>query len=109
MESELLEDLGFHVDTAMDGRMALEQLTGAAPDRYALVLMDIQMPVMNGYEAAQLIRSQEDPILRRIPIVALSANAFDEDRRMSRRSGMNAHMAKPLNTDQLLELMVDII
>ena len=109
LESELLEDLGFHVDTAMDGRMALEQLTGAAPDRYALVLMDIQMPVMNGYEAAQLIRSQEDPILRRIPIVALSANAFDEDRRMSRRSGMNAHMAKPLNTDQLLELMVDII
>ena len=109
LASELLEDLGFQIDTAMDGQKALEKLTGSAPDCYGLVLMDIQMPVMNGYETTQLIRSLEDPILCSIPIIALSANAFDEDRRMSRRSGMNAHMAKPLDTDQLLSLMMDII
>ena len=109
LASELLEDLGFRIDTAMDGQKALEKLTGSAPDCYGLVLMDIQMPVMNGYETTQLIRSLEDPILCSIPIIALSANAFDEDRRMSRRSGMNAHMAKPLDTDQLLSLMMDII
>ena len=67
------------------------------------------MPVMNGHDAAKAIRRLENKELASIPILAMTANAFDEDRRMSRRSGMNAHMAKPLNTDQLLELMVDII
>ena len=109
LASELLEDLGFLIDTAMDGQKALEKLMESAPDCYGLVLMDIQMPIMNGYETTQLIRSLEDPVLCSIPIIALSANAFDEDRRMSRRSGMNAHMPKPLNTDQLLSLMMDII
>ncbi len=109
LATELLEDLGFHVDTAPDGQKALEKLTESDPGCYGLILMDIQMPIMNGYETTQLIRSQEDPVLRSIPIIALSANAFDEDRRMSRRSGMNAHMPKPLDTDQLLSLMMDII
>lgn len=109
LATELLEDLGFHVDTAPDGQKALEKLTESDPGCYGLILMDIQMPIMNGYETTQLIRSQEDPVLCSIPIIALSANAFDEDRRMSRRSGMNAHMPKPLDTDQLLSLMMDII
>ncbi len=109
LESELLEDLGFSVDTAMDGRIALDLLLQADPGTYALILMDIQMPIMNGYETTQVIRSLNDPLLHSIPIIALSANAFEEDRRMSRKSGMNAHMSKPLNTDQLLEFLAEII
>ncbi len=109
LESELLEDLGFSVDTAMDGRIALDLLLQADPGTYALILMDIQMPIMNGYETTQVIRSLNDPLLHSIPIIALSANAFEEDRRMSRKSGMNAHLSKPLNTDQLLEFLAEII
>ena len=109
LETELLEDSGFVVETASHGQDALEHLTQKGSDYYGLVLMDIQMPIMNGYEAAQLIRSLEEPKLRSIPIVALSANTFDEDRRMARRSGMNAHIPKPLNIEQLLELMMEII
>ncbi|MCI9305569.1 MAG: response regulator [Lachnospiraceae bacterium] len=109
LESELLEDLGFLVDTAMDGRIALDLLLQADPGTYALILMDIQMPIMNGYETTQVIRSLNDPLLHSIPIIALSANAFEEDRRMSRKSGMNAHLSKPLNTDQLLEFLAEII
>ena len=73
------------------------------------MLMDIQMPVMDGYEAARTIRKLEDPDRSSLPIIALSANAFDEDRRMSRESGMNAHMAKPLDMSRLLELIATII
>lgn len=109
LETELLEDLGFLVDTAADGRIALERLMQEAPGTYAVILMDIQMPIMNGYETTQVIRSLNDPLLHSIPIIALSANAFEEDRRMSRKSGMNAHMAKPLDTDQLVEYLMDII
>lgn len=109
LETELLEDIGFQVETALDGQAALQILLEKDPDYYGLILMDIQMPIMNGYEAAQLIRAMEDPVLSTIPIIALSANAFEEDRRMSRKSGMNAHIPKPLNTEQLLELMAEII
>lgn len=108
LESELLEDLGFLVETAEDGQVAIKLLQ-ADPESYGLVLMDIQMPVMNGYETAQIIRSQTDPRLCGIPIIAVSANSFDEDRRRSRKSGMNAHLPKPLNVDHLLELMVNMI
>lgn len=108
LESELLEDLGFLVETAEDGQIAINRLQ-SAPESYGLILMDIQMPVMNGYETAQIIRGQSNPILASIPIIALSANSFDEDRRRSRNSGMNAHLSKPLNVDQLLELMADMI
>lgn len=89
--------------------MALERLLQEEPGTYAVILMDIQMPAMNGYETAQIIRSLNASLLHDIPIIALSANAFEEDRRMARKSGMNAHMAKPLHIDQLLELLMEII
>ena len=75
------------------------------PGYYALILMDIQMPVMDGHSAARAIRSLDNPALSSIPIVALSANTFDEDRKMSTKSGMNAHMAKPINIPEILNLI----
>ncbi|MCI8417666.1 MAG: response regulator [Lachnospiraceae bacterium] len=105
IESELLEDLGFTVDTAANGRIALDMLVASPPHTYALILMDIQMPVMNGYEATRAIRGLETPSLSSIPIIALSSNAFEEDRQMSRESGMNAHIPKPVNIPELLDLM----
>lgn len=109
IESDLLEDAGFTVEQATDGSIALETVRNSSPGEYALILMDIQMPVMNGYEATQCIRGLEDPFLSRIPIIALSANAFEEDRRMSRESGMNAHMPKPIDIPSLLEIMAEIL
>ncbi len=109
IETELLQDIGISVDTAENGRIAVERIIGAPPGTYALVLMDIQMPVMDGYSAARTIRDLPDPARAGTPIIALSANAFDEDRRKSMESGMNAHMAKPLDMTALLELIASII
>ena len=109
IEQELLQDAGFLVDTANNGSIAVERIRYADPGEYALVLMGIQMPIMDGYQAAREIRKLEDPELSNIPIVALSANTFDEDRRLSLESGMNAHMAKPVNFPELLELIAAIL
>ena len=102
---ELLEEAGFLVDTAGDGAEAVEKVKNACPGYYALVLMDLRMPVMDGHSAARAIRALEDPGLANVPIVALSANTFDEDRKQSAECGMNAHLAKPLDIDRLLELI----
>ena len=93
------------VQEAEDGSVALDLISHASPDEYALVFMDIQMPIMDGYEATRAIRSLKDPALANIPIIALSANAFDEDRQRSMESGMNAHLAKPVDIPQLLGLI----
>lgn len=103
IESEILLSQGFLVDIADNGSIALEMLSSAPSNEYALILMDIQMPVMNGWQTASAIRSLEDPVLSQIPIIALSANAFESDKRSSLESGMNAHLTKPINTMQLLE------
>lgn len=105
IEAELLQDAGFLTDTAENGSIALEKVTRAMPGYYDLILMDIQMPVMDGYEAAKGIRGLKDPALAGIPIIAISANAFEEDRRKSAESGMNAHIAKPIDVPVLLELI----
>ncbi|MCM1158885.1 MAG: ATP-binding protein [Bacteroidales bacterium] len=105
IEIELLQDAGYLVDTAENGSIAVDKLKQAAPGYYHLVLMDIQMPVMNGYQAAQAIRNMDNPLLADIPIIALSANTFDEDKRMSLESGMNTHMEKPIDTPQLLDVI----
>lgn len=105
IEVDLLEDAGFLVDTAENGSIALEKVRASEPGYYALILMDIQMPVMDGHSAAHAIRSLDNPALSSIPIVALSANTFDEDRKMSTKSGMNAHMAKPINIPEILNLI----
>ena len=109
IETELLQEIGISTDTAENGQEAIDKLTASPAGTYALILMDIQMPIMNGYDAARTIRSLSEPALSGIPIIALSANAFDEDRRRSMESGMNAHMAKPLDMAILLELLSSII
>lgn len=109
LEAELLQDVGFTVDIAEDGSIAVEKVLSSAPGSYALILMDIQMPVMDGYEATRVIRSIEDPSLAKIPIIAVSANAYEEDRRMARESGMNAHLPKPLDVSVLYDLMTEIL
>ena len=101
--SELLTECGFIVETAEDGSVAVEKVSNAADDYYDLVLMDIQMPVMNGYEAARAIRKLDNPKLSQIPIIAMTANAFAEDKKAAIDAGMNTHIAKPIDINVLLE------
>ena len=101
----ILEDAGFETESAENGQIAVDMVKNSSPGYYELVLMDIQMPVMNGYEAAKAIRSLEDQELARIPILAMTANAFEEDRENALRSGMDAHIAKPVDVDLLLQTM----
>ena len=109
IETELLRDAGFTVEVAENGQVALDKVKNSAPGDYALILMDIQMPVMDGREATRAIRALEDPALAGIPIVALSANAFDKDVRMSLECGMEAHLPKPLHIPQLLDQIARIM
>lgn len=103
IETALLESLGFQIDTASDGKIAVELMEKANPGDYALILMDIQMPVMNGHQAARAIRKLKNKALSRIPIIALSADAFESDRRKSIESGMDAHLPKPVDIPVLLD------
>lgn len=103
--SVLLTDAGYSVDTAENGSIAVEMLKNSQPNEYFLVLMDIQMPVMDGHTATRNIRKLDDSTLANIPIVAISANAFEEDRKKSMECGMNAHLAKPVNMQELLGLI----
>ena len=98
----ILTDSGFIVESVVDGSDAVEAVKNHPPLYYDLILMDIQMPVMNGYEATRLIRSMDREDTKILPIVALSANARDEDKRMSLESGMNAHVAKPFDIANLI-------
>ncbi len=106
---ELLEASGFIVDTAEDGTVAVEKVKASEPGYYSLVLMDVQMPRMNGYDATKAIRALEDPGLADIPIVAMTANAFEEDRKLALASGMNAHIAKPIDMKKLLEVLTELL
>ncbi len=107
--TELLKNVGFRVDTALNGKIAVEKVAKEKPEEYDLILMDIQMPVMDGYQAARLIRGMEDPKRAGIPIVAVSANTFDEDKKLSMESGMNAHIGKPIDISELLLLIRELI
>lgn len=97
----ILGDAGFVTDVAGNGKEALEMLAGSRPGYYQAVLMDVQMPVMNGYDAAKAIRRLENKELAGIPIIAMTANAFEEDRQQALRCGMNGHIAKPIDVDNL--------
>lgn len=101
----ILEDAGFVVETASNGMAAVEIIEQSAPGQYDLILMDIQMPVMNGYEAARRIRSMNRPEIATIPIVAMTANAFEEDREKSYEAGMNGHLAKPVSVETLMDMI----
>ena len=101
----ILEEAGFQVDVAGDGQIAVDMLQKSDPGYYQLVLMDVQMPLMNGYEATRLIRKFEDKKLAAIPILAMTANAFEEDRREALMCGMNGHIAKPIEVEKLFDMM----
>lgn len=103
IETEILQGMGFIVETAINGRDAVEKMELSSPEDYDLILMDISMPVMNGWEATKSIRNFSDPKLAHIPIIALSADAFDSDKQMSIESGMDAHLTKPIDIPILLE------
>lgn len=104
----LLEHEGFVIETAEDGKAALDAVAAAEPDRFDAVLMDIQMPVMNGYEAAAAIRALPAPRCD-IPIIAMTANTFDDDIRKAHEAGMDAHIAKPIEIDDMLETLAETL
>lgn len=106
---EILNEEGMLVEEAEDGSIALDKLLEKGPGYYSLVLMDIQMPVMDGYTATQAIRSFENKELANIPIIAMTANAFEEDKRKALEMGMNAHVAKPIDVKHLLDVIERII
>lgn len=103
--TEILMESGFEIDKAEDGSVALKKVKDSKPGDYDLVLMDIQMPVMNGYEAAIAIRNLDNKQLATIPILAMTANAFDEDKQKALDSGMNGHISKPIEIDKLLNIL----
>ena len=106
MEAELLKNLGYRVETVCDGVSAYELLKDSKPGRYALVLMDIQMPGMDGYETTAAIRRLENEKVSEIPIIALSSDAMEEDRERSLKSGMNEHYAKPVDIEKLQKIII---
>lgn len=108
IEIELLERLNFVVEPAENGKIALEKIKNASPGDYDLILMDLQMPVMNGWETAMAIRTLADPALARIPIIALSANMLESDRRRSKGSGIDAHLLKPIDLPLLLRTIEEL-
>ena len=109
LAQEILKEAGFVVDTAEDGEIAVQKMKQAAPGQYDLILMDIQMPRMDGYEATRQIRALPDAAKAGIPIFAMTANAFEEDRQNALKAGMDGHIAKPLDIPHLLQVLTDVL
>lgn len=105
----LLESAGFRVDVADNGQIALDMMAKSEPGYYQAVLMDVQMPVMDGYEATRRIRNLENHALASIPIIAMTANAFTEDREEAIKCGMNGHIAKPIDVQVLFKTLDDVL
>ena len=106
---EILREYGFLVDSAENGAVAVEKVSTAAPGSYDLVLMDVQMPIMDGYTATRKIRALDDPARAKLPILAMTANAFDEDRRNALESGMNGFLSKPIVIGDLVQELHKIL
>ena len=106
---EILGDAGLVIDIVGDGTEAVDTIKNVEPGTYDLILMDIQMPIMDGYEATRQIRALDDSARSSIPIVAMTANAFDEDRQKAMEAGMNSHVAKPIDIPKLMETLTDIL
>ena len=102
---ELLNEYGFLIDSAENGAEAVEKVKNSEPGNYDLVLMDVQMPVMNGYEATKQIRALDDPALAGITILAMTANAFDEDRKKALKCGMDGFLSKPIVIEELISTL----
>jgi len=107
--TELLKEVGFVVDTAQDGSIALEKVKNGDNCAYDLILMDVQMPIMDGYEATKNIRKLPDASKASIPILAMTANAFDEDRKNAIEAGMNGHIAKPIDIKKMMETIREVL
>ena len=105
----LLKRQGFAVETAMNGQDALDKVKASEPGYYDAVLMDIQMPVMNGYDATRAIRALPDHELASVPVIAMTANAFTEDVRQAHEAGMNAHIAKPIDLDDMRNTLTEVL
>ena len=105
----ILHEYGFLVDTAENGAVAVEKVRTSDPGRYDLVLMDVQMPVMDGYTATQRIRALKDPARAAVPIVAMTANVFEEERKQAFDCGMNGFLSKPIVIEELIDALKDII
>ena len=106
---ELLDMYGSTCDVAENGKLALEAFEKSEPGYYDGILMDIQMPVMNGYDAAKAVRSSSHPDAKTIPIIAMTANAFSEDISNSLNAGMDAHIAKPMDMDHFEAVYKEIL
>ena len=106
---EILEEYGFVIDTAEDGVYAVEKMEKAEPGQYDAILMDVQMPMMDGYEATRRIRALSDPAIANIPIIAMTANAFEEDRKTALEAGMNEHIAKPIDVPRLIATLSKVM
>ena len=109
IEAAILEDAGFLVEEAGNGQEAVEKIKDSQEGYYAGILMDIQMPVMDGYEATREIRKLQNAQLAKTPIIAVSANAFDEDKEASAKAGMNAHIEKPIQLDYLFRTLESLL
>ena len=107
--TEYLQDFGFLVENAENGKEACDVLEKSKPGYFDLVLMDIQMPIMNGYEATKRIRQFENKKIANIPILAMTANAFEEDKQAAKEAGMNGHLAKPIDVAKLIEALKEIL
>ena len=105
----LLEGAGFEVDTAENGQEAVDKVKASKAGDYAAVLLDIQMPVLDGYGAAKIIRNLEDKELAKVPLIAMTANAFSEDVQAAKAAGMDAHIAKPIDVPKMLETLQKIL
>ena len=101
----ILEDAGFSIDIAGNGKIAVDMLEKSKPGYYQLILMDVQMPEMDGYEASKRIRALKDEKLSSIPILAMTANAFEEDKQEALKSGMDGHIAKPIDIEKLFDTL----
>ncbi len=107
--SEILLQYGFEIDEAEDGSVAVRLLQNAPPGRYDAVLMDIQMPIMDGYTATRSIRALKGSPYAHIPIIAMTANAFEEDRKLAFESGMDGHIAKPVDVELLIQILAELL
>lgn len=105
----ILSESGFHIEIAGNGQIAVDMLQNSEPGYYQLILMDVQMPEMNGYEATRAIRKLPNQKLASIPILAMTANAFEEDKREAMHSGMNGHISKPIDIDNLMNAMKHLL
>jgi CheY-like chemotaxis protein len=106
--TEILDDHGFNVAIAENGSIAVDIISGAREKDIDVILMDIQMPIMDGYEATKMIRGMKNTKLANVPIIAMTANAFEEDKKLAMDVGMNGYIAKPIDIPKLLKIIGDL-